>query len=367
MQTNPLLKIKDLGQSIWLDYIQRELLTSGEFQQLIDDDGVCGVTSNPAILEKAITEHHDYDAAINAMPGSEANAVYERLAIEDLQQAADLLRPTYESTRGRDGFVSLEVSPLLTNDTEATVREARRLWTALNRPNSLIKIPATMAGLAAIRHVIADGINVNATLLFGLKRYQAVVQAYLSGLEIRAGRGKTLSSVTSVASFFLSRIDTLIDKKLDALETGTSPTKIRELRGQAAIASACLAYQLYKQQFDVDRWRRLAAAGATTQRLLWASTSAKDPAYSDIKYIEALIGSETINTMPLETIAAYRDHGQPAARLEQDIKTAQNTLAALGELGIDLDKITEQLENEGVQKFTAAFTVLIENLQQRIH
>lgn len=369
MKSNPLMKVKSLGQSIWLDYIQRNLLSSGEFQRLIDEDGVCGVTSNPAILEKAIVEHHDYDDAIAAMAGTDVNKVYEQLAIEDLQHAADLLRPQYESSQGQDGFVSFEVSPMLAHDTEATVSEARRLWSALDRPNSLIKVPATRAGIAAIPVLIAEGININATLLFSLQRYKEVAEAYMSGLERRVKRGDSLNGIISVASFFLSRIDTLVDSKLDELSAKSSSNQqqLIVLRGQCAIASARLAYQNYKQYFSGERWQQLAAAGAKTQRLLWASTSAKDPAYSDIKYIEALIGAETINTLPMETLLAYRDHGEPAARLEQNIDTAHLTLKELADIGLDLNAITDQLEEEGVKKFTTAYTALLENLQQRIH
>lgn len=365
MKLNPLLQIKNHGQSIWLDYIHRGLFASGEFQQLIDEDGICGVTSNPAILEKAIAEH-DYDAAIKAMQGVDENTLYEQLAIEDLQQAADLLYPTYQSSQGRDGLVSFEVSPLLAEDTQATIAEARRLWAALNRPNSLIKVPATAAGIAAIQQLTSEGINVNATLLFSLQRYREVAQAYLAGLEMRLANGESLTAIVSVASFFLSRIDTLVDSKLDALAAEASQKNAQSLRGQVAIASARLAYQEYKQLFSGERWQQLVAAGARPQRLLWASTSTKDPACSDIKYVEALIGAETINTLPLETLAAYRDHGQPATRLEHDITTAQSTLTELTRLGIDLDAVTDQLEKEGVQKFIRAFTALLENLRQRV-
>lgn len=367
MNTNPLLTIKQLGQSIWLDYIQRALLTSGEFQNMIDNDGVSGVTSNPAILEKAIVEHHDYDAAIKAVHAANAPALYEQLAIADLQQAADMLAPQYAATQGRDGYISMEVSPRLAYDTKDTLREARRLWSVLNRPNSLIKVPATPAGVSAIKQLIADGINVNATLLFSLQRYTEVAQAYLEGLEIRADRGEPLDTVASVASFFLSRIDTLVDNKLDALMTDSTHQQVQVLRGQTAIASARLAYQDYKRLFSGERWQRLETAGARTQRLLWASTSTKDPTYSDIKYIEALIGVDTINTLPLETLAAYRDHGIPEQRLEQDIDMARATLDGLADLGLDLDALTKQLEQEGVQKFTTAYTTLLENLNQRIH
>lgn len=367
MKPNPLLMVKHLGQSIWLDYIQRALLTSGEFQHIIDEDGVSGVTSNPAILHKAIVEHHDYDEAIKAIHATDAAKLYEQLAIADLQQAADMLAPQYTASKGRDGFVSMEVSPQLAYDMVTTVNEARRLWSVLDRPNTLIKVPATPAGVSAIKQLIADGINVNATLLFSLERYREVAQAYLEGLEIRAEKRESLNTVTAVASFFLSRIDTLVDNKLDSLEKETTQQQVQVLRGKTAIASARLAYQDYKQIFAGERWQRLAAAGARTQRLLWASTSTKDPSYSDVKYIEALIGVDTINTLPLETLAAYRDHGQPKLRLEQDIEMARATLDGLADLGLNLNTLTEQLEQEGVQKFTTAYTSLLENLKQRIH
>jgi transaldolase len=341
------------------------LLTSGDFQRLIDKDGVCGVTSNPSILEKAIVEHQDYDTAIQKMRGVDANALYEHLAIEDLQQAADLLRPLYEKTEGRDGFVSFEVSPLLAYDTKNTVQEASRLWQALNRPNTLIKVPATPEGVIAIQQLIANGINVNATLLFSLQRYQEVAQAYLEGLETRMAHGKSLSCMASVASFFLSRIDKLVDSKLDAIATKLTQQNIKKLRGETAIASARLAYQKYKRFYSGERWQRLAAAGARPQRLLWASTSAKDPAYSNTKYVEALIGADTINTLPLDLLTTYRNFGDPAVRLEKNIDTARNTLAGIADLGLDLNAIAKQLEKEGVQKFSAAYQVLLENLRQR--
>lgn len=366
MSLNPLLMVNRLGQSIWLDYIQRALLTNGDFQRMIDNDGVSGVTSNPAILEKAIVEHHDYDAAIRAMQSANTNALYEQLAVADLQAAADMLLPQYVATKGRDGFVSMEVSPYLAYDTQATIDEARRLWTLLNRPNSLIKVPATPAGITAIKELIADGINVNATLLFSLQRYREVAQAYIEGLTRRAERGEAVHMVASVASFFLSRIDTLVDSKLDDLARSTTQQKAASLRGKSAIASARLAYQDYKRLFTGQHWQKLEAAGARTQRLLWASTSTKDPAYSDIKYVEALIGAETINTMPMETLSAYRDHGQPDLRLEQEIDMARATLDGLADLGLDLKSLTDQLEQEGVQKFTRAYQELLENLERRM-
>ena len=359
MKTNPLLIIKDLGQSIWLDYIQRALLVSGELQYLIDNDGVSGVTSNPSILEQAIVEHHDYDTAIQMMQGVEAKTLYEHLAIEDLQQAADLLHPLFEKTHGRDGFVSFEVSPLLAYETKKTVQEATRLWQALDRPNTLIKVPATSEGVVAIQQLIAKNINVNATLLFSLQRYEEVAQAYLDGLDLLVKQGKPLSNVVSVASFFLSRIDKLVDSKLDALETKSIQQQIQKLRGETAIASARLAYQKYKRIYSGERWQRLAAVGARPQRLLWASTSTKDPAYSNTKYVEGLIGADTINTLPLDLLATYRSCGDPAARLEYDIDTARNIHVLLAKLGFDLNAIAEQLEKEGVQKFSSAYNLLL--------
>lgn len=365
MKNSPLLAAKQLGQSIWLDYIQRGLLTSGEFQSMVDRDGVCGVTSNPAILKQAIVEHHDYDAAIKSTNYQDPVALYEKLAIEDLQHAADLLRPVFEATNGRDGFVSMEVSPHLAYDTEETIREARRLWSLLDRPNALIKVPATMAGVTAIQHLIAEGISVNATLLFSLQRYQEVTQAYLEGLEARAQKGEPLGNVSSVASFFLSRIDTLVDGKLDAIPS--SAMRDLPLRGQTAIASARLAYKIYQQIFSGQRWQRLEKAGASRQRLLWASTSTKDPEYSDVKYVEALIGLETINTLPLVTLEAFRDHGKAESLLDTDLLLSHQALVGLESVGIDLSLLTTQLENEGVQKFITAYDQLLENLGQHLH
>ncbi len=364
MNSNPLLKIRDLGQSIWLDYIQRGILENGEIAGLIERDGLAGITSNPAIFEKAIVEHHDYDGAIAALIGRDMNTsdMYETLVLEDVARAADLFRPLYERSGGGDGYVSIEVSPHLAQDTERTIKEGGRLWETLQRPNIMIKVPATREGLPAIRQLLAAGINVNVTLLFGLARYRQVVEAYMAGLEDRVSAGKPLHGVASVASFFLSRIDVLTDKKLDALgATGAA----RDLRGQAAIAYARLAYQIYKGWTADDRWRRLAARDARPQRLLWASTSTKDPAYSDVKYVEALIGPDTVNTVPPETLDAYRDHGDPAARLEQDMAGARGVPDKLAQVGIDLEDVAQQLEAEGVQKFIAPFDKLFASLEQR--
>ena len=361
---NPLLQLKALGQSVWLDHIDRGLIASGELVRLITEDGLAGLTSNPTIFEKAIGQGHQYDDAIRAGlgPRLDVKALYEALAIADVQAAADAFAPVYADTRGADGYVSLEVSPHLADDTEATLAEARRLWAALERPNVMIKVPGTQAGLGAIRALVAEGVNVNVTLLFGVTRYREVVDAFLDGLETRAAMGAPVEQVASVASFFLSRIDTLVDRRLDALQ-GEAP---RELRGRAAIAAARLAYGHYKEWTAGGRWRRLAGYGARPQRLLWASTSSKDPQYSDVKYVEALIGPDTVNTMPPQTLAAYRDHGRPAPRLEEDSAQAAALPGELQGLGIDLDAVAGELEREGVAKFVQPFDALLGALGQRI-
>lgn len=366
MAVNPLQKIKTLGQSIWLDYIQRSMLENGEISRMIEEDGLAGVTSNPAIFEKAISEHHDYDEAISSLrrQGMSPIEIYETLALDDVGRAADLFRPAFDESNGRDGFVSLEVSPHLAYDTAQTINEAERLWAALNRPNILIKVPATLAGLPAITHLIAAGININVTILFSLQRYQQVVDAFMAGLETRAAQNKPVDHITSVASFFLSRIDVLVDKRLDELAKTDDNQSAGALRGQAAIACARLAYQHYQNWVRDDRWQSLSKHGAQTQRLLWASTGTKDPAYSDIKYIEPLIAKDTINTMPPQTLAAYRDQGQPALRIEQGLEEARSLPEKLHELGIDLEAVGEQLETEGVEKFNVPFDKLLDRLNQ---
>jgi transaldolase/glucose-6-phosphate isomerase len=368
MNDNPLIKLGTFGQSIWLDFLRRGMLVSGELQQLIAEDGLRGMTSNPAIFEKAIDGSHDYDGAIRtlALEGKSAKEIYQILTVEDVQQAADVFRPVYDRTGGQDGFVSLEVSPHLAHDTAGTIAEARRLWAALARSNVMIKVPATVQGLPAIQQLIAEGINVNVTLLFGLPRYREVVDAYIAGLEALAAQGKPLEHVASVASFFISRIDVLVDSMLDKLmQTGGPKARIAEnLHGQIAIASARVAYQIFGEIFGNERFRALAAKNARPQRLLWASTSTKNPAYSDVKYVAALIGPQTVNTVPIETLNAYRDHGNPAPRLEEGVEKARETLQRLSEIGIDLEKVTQQLEDEGVQKFIKPFDKLMETLEK---
>lgn len=369
MKENPLLKLESLGQSIWMDFIRRGTIASGELNQLIKEDRLRGVTSNPSIFEKAIAGSHDYDDAIRnlALDGKNADQIYTALTVEDIQRTADLFRPLYDRLDGVDGFVSLEVSPYLARDTVRTIADARRLWVAVARPNVMIKVPATLEGLPAIQQLIGEGINVNITLLFGLHRYRQVAEAYIRGLETRAVQGKPLKSVASVASFFLSRIDVLLDPRLQKMMVVDKPKAdlAATFHGETAIFSAKAAYRIYKELFESERFDKLKAQGARTQRLLWASTSTKNPAYSDLKYVEALIGSETINTIPLETLAAYRDHGKPAPRLTNDAVKASETLRRLGEVGIDLDAVTQQLEDEGIQKFVKAFDQLMNTLKEK--
>ncbi len=361
MTDNPLKRLEALGQSVWIDYIRRAMITSGQLSRLIDEDGISGITSNPSIFEKAIAGSRDYEADIKslAFQGKRPEEIYRTLAVRDLQMAADLLRPVFDSTRGDDGYVSMEVSPLLAYDTAATMAEARELWKAVNRPNLFIKVPATREGVPAIEGLIAEGINVNVTLLFGLARYREVAEAFVSGLEkLRAG-GKPIDMTVSVASFFLSRIDTLVDGTLEK-KGGLS-----ELKGQAAVASAKAAYEIFKEVFGSARFAALAGAGARPQKLLWASTSTKNPAYSDVKYVEALIAPKTINTMTLETIDAYRGHGNPAPRLEENVEEARRMLALLEKNGIHMQSVSQTLEDEGVEKFRVAFTQLISSISRR--
>jgi transaldolase len=369
MKSNPLKQLTALGQSIWLDYIRRDLIAGGGLRRLIEEDGLRGMTSNPAIFEKAIADSSDYDADIRALAleGQAPGAIYETISQRDVQSAADAFRPLYDLTDGKDGYVSLEVNPHLSHDTHGTIVEARRLWTALNRPNVFIKVPATVAGLPAIQQLIGEGINVNVTLLFGLPRYRQVAEAYLGGIEARTAQGQPVKRVASVASFFVSRIDALVDALLEKrmADGGKAADLAQKARGQVAIASAKLAYQIYKEIFTSDRFKKSAARGAGVQRLLWASTSTKNPDYSDVKYVEALIGPDTVNTAPLETLEAYRDHGMPKVRLEQDLAQARQVLERLPDLGIRLDDVTRQLEDQGVAKFNQPFDHLMENLARR--
>ncbi len=367
--TNPLLELQSLGQSIWYDNIRRGLLVSGELKALIDAGEICGVTSNPTIFEKAIAGSDDYDAAMLALAeeGLDAGAIFDRLAIEDIQAALDLFRPLYEQSRGGDGYVSIEVNPLLADDTASTLAEARRLWQAVDRPNLMIKIPATPEGIPAVQRAIAGGVNVNVTLIFSLARYAEVIEAYLSGLEQRVVAGEAIGGLASVASFFVSRVDTLVDSQLEATirAEDSRATRAASLRGTAAVANAKLAYAQFRATFSGQRWARLEGAGARLQRPLWASTSTKDPAYPDVKYVEDLIGPDTVNTMPPATIDAYRDHGRPQPRLERDLAGAQAELAALAEAGIRMDDVTLKLEQDGVASFSKSFETLMQVIERK--
>jgi len=361
MATSNVKKIHEFDQSIWLDFIDRKIMDSGDLQKLIDEDGVRGVTSNPAIFEKAISSSSDYDQDIKelAQQGKSNEDIFYGLAISDIQRAADMFKPVYEEeVRGADGYISLEVSPHLARDTEGTIKQARELWKAVGRDNVMIKIPGTAEGLAAIRTCISEGINVNVTLLFGLERYEAVTDAYVSGLEDRAAKGEPVDGIASVASFFLSRIDVLVDPQLDEKGLG-------DLKGEVAIALARKAYEIYLRVFGSDRFKKLEEKGATPQRVLWASTSSKNPAFSDVKYIEALIGPKTVNTVPMETLEAYRDHGQPADRLAAGIPEATEVLEKATQAGIDLEAVSQQLEDEGIEKFNKPYDKLLAAIDEQ--
>jgi transaldolase len=369
MKNNPLNQLGTFGQSFWLDYIRRDLITSGELRRLIEEDGLRGMTSNPSIFEKAIVKSHDYDEDIRAMAreGKSTEEIYEILSQRDVRSAAEEFRPLYDRTEGKDGYVSLEVNPHLAHDTPGTLAEARRLWGVLDRPNIFIKVPGTAEGLPVIRQLVSEGINVNVTLLFGLPRYRQVAEAYFDGIKARLAEGKNVLKVASVASFFVSRIDALVDPLLEKIIAagGQQADLAQQLLGQVAVASAKLAYQAYREMFANPRFKKLFDKGARAQRLLWASTGTKNPKYSDIKYIEALIGSDTVNTIPVETLNAYRDHGEPQTRLEFDVGRAGWVLEQLPKLGISIDAITQQLEDEGVEKFKKPFDTLLATLKQR--
>ena len=363
---NPLRELSKYGQSVWLDFIRRGLFTSGELQHMIDQDGLGGVTSNPAIFEKAITGSTDYTQALQELQkekGLDAMAIYERMAIEDIQKAADLLRPIYDRTGKRDGYVSFEVSPFLAKDTDGTVKDARRLWKEVNRPNLMVKVPATEEGIPAIQTLLSEGINVNVTLLFAQSMYEKVARAYIAGLTKFAASGGELRQVASVASFFISRIDSMIDALLkERLKTATDARErglLRSLMGKVAIANAKLTYQRYKELFSEPHWDSLAKKGAQTQRVLWASTSTKDPSYSDVLYVEELIGPDTVNTIPPATFDAFRDHGKPKASLEADLDAAHDVMDTLAAVGISMQKVTDDLVTQAVKLFAEPFDKLL--------
>jgi len=369
---NPLKRLIDYGQSVWLDYIRRDLLTSGELAKMIANDGLRGMTSNPAIFEKAIGESSLYDDVLRSLASrSDLDTVgrYEQLAIRDIQDAADLLRPVYDSSHCRDGYVSLEVSPYLARDTAKTIAEAQRLWKAVDRENVMIKVPGTAEGIPAIRQLIGEGININVTLLFAQEVYVEVANAYIDGLEALHSRGGNLRKMASVASFFISRIDTLIDGMLaDKLKTATDPaqkTLFSNLQGKVAIANAKLTYKRYEVIFSGPRWEALAAKGAQTQRVLWASTSTKNPAYRDVMYVEELIGPDTVDTIPPATLDAFRDHGKLRASLQEDLDAAHQVMQTLPTAGISMKQVTDKLTDDGVKLFADAFDKLLATVQKR--
>ena len=371
MSINPLVELTRLGQSIWYDNIERRLITSGDMKRMIDEDDLRGVTSNPAIFEKAISSSDDYISQIAelAAQGKSALEIYEALAISDIQGATDLFAPAFEKTKGLDGYVSLECSPFLANDTDGTIEEARRLWRMVARDNVMIKIPGTPAGMPAIEQCIYEGININVTLLFSLESYERTIDAYLNGLNRRLAEGKPIDRIASVASFFVSRIDTAVDKKLDELiakaEDKETKAILQSLLGRVAIANAKMAYQVYKRVFHGERFAALKAAGAQIQRPLWASTSVKNPAYGDVYYVEALIGPETVNTLPPATYSAFKDHGRVRITIEDDLEKEMEILRRLEEVEIKLADITSKVLEDGVRLFVEPFEKLLAAIEKR--
>ena len=371
-KANPLRRLTALGQSVWFDYIRRDLYEGPNLKRLIEEDGLRGMTSNPAIFQKAIAETQLYDDDIRqlAAKGAGVSTIVESLAVEDVSRAADVFRPVHEATGGDDGFVSIEVRPQLSADTEGTVAEARRLWKECNRPNVMVKIPATGAGIPAIEQCISEGININITLLFSVSRYREVMEAFLDAMEERVAAGQPVDHVHSVASFFVSRVDSNVDKKLDAVALDATRSDrerqlARKLRGKAAIANARIAYEAFEKTFQGPRWERLRQEGVRLQRPLWASTSTKDPSYPDLYYVEALVAANSVNTMPPKTFDAYRDHGDPKIRIHDDLLDADSTFRSLAELGIDGPRISQELEEEGAQKFSESIAQISRAVEQK--
>jgi len=364
--TNRLKALLDFGQSLWLDYIRRDLITSGSLKKMIEDDGLRGMTSNPSIFEKAIAESSLYDDMLHALASRQdldATGRFEQIAIRDIQDAADILRPVYEESKCRDGYVSLEVSPLLALETQKTIDEARRLWKAVNRDNVMIKVPGTAEGIPAIRQLVGEGININVTLLFAQEVYEKVAEAYIAGLEDLAKRAGNLKTMASVASFFISRIDTLVDSMIDGrLKASTDPQQqslLKSLKGKVAIANGKLTYQRYQKLFSGPRWEALASKGAQTQRVLWASTSTKNPEYRDVMYVEELIGPDTVDTVPPATVDAFRDHGKVRNSLTENVPAAQKVMDDLAKAGISMKEVTDKLTTDGVKLFADAFNKLL--------
>lgn len=370
--SNHLLEINAYGQSIWMDNLARDLIESGELKRLVEEQGISGITSNPAIFEKAIKGNAVYDADIEAglKAGQSVPEIYEALVFEDIRRACDVLRPVYDRTDGLDGYVSIEVPPTIARDTALTVREARRYFEAIARPNVMIKIPGTPEGLPAVEQSIRAGLNVNVTLLFAVDSYVETFWAYIRGLEGRVADGQPIDHIASVASFFLSRIDTKVDQQIAESLVGiddlSRKAQLESVLGKVAIANAKVAYQKYKEILASDRWQALAARGAKVQRLLWASTSTKNPQYSDVMYVDSLVGPDTVNTLPPETIEACADHCDVDSRLEQDFEAAQTLIATLPELGIDLDQVMAELLEEGIDKFVQPFNTLMQSLEEKV-
>ncbi len=364
---NPLLRLRELGQSVWLDYIRRDLF-DGELDRLIEEDGLAGMTSNPTIFDGAISDTDLYDDVIRECgPDMEPDEIFEKLAVADVQQAADHFRSLYDRTDGQDGFVSIEVRPALANDTEGTIEEVRRLWTSCDRPNVMVKIPGTRAGLPAIRHCLAEGININITLLFSVERYLEVMDAWFDAFEGRVGAGEPVGRLSSVASFFVSRVDSKVDKRLESLlerATGKESDRIRGLLGQAGIANAKIAYERFEDRFRSARFSALEKKGARLQRPLWASTSTKNPTYPDIYYVDNLIAPDTVNTLPPDTLDAFRDHGDPQVRIFEGRDAAHRVMDDLDDLGIDFGDVTRELEVEGVEKFGKSYDDLLETIRE---
>ncbi len=372
MSANPLKMLRELGQSVWYDYIRRDIYTTGKLEKLIREDGLAGMTSNPTIFQKAIAETELYDEDIRrfAQEGNKITQIFDRLAVEDVRRAADVFHRVYEETSGDDGFVSIEVGPKLAHDTEATIAEARRLWRECGRENVMVKIPGTKEGVPAIRACLEEGININITLLFSIERYREVMEAFLSAMEERVKSGRPVEKIRSVASFFVSRVDTNADKKLDAIAKDASTSEERrrrakELRGQLAIANARLAYQAWGEVLGGSRFVALRGKGVRTQRPLWASTSTKDPAYPELYYVEALIAPDTVDTMPPETFDAYRARGNPKVRIHDDLDAARAAFRGLAQVGIDERQIFRELEEDGVKKFSDSFDALMKALAEK--
>ncbi len=369
--TNPLKDLLKYGQSVWLDYIRRDLLTSGELKRLIEEDGLRGMTSNPAIFEKAIADstlYSDILQSLRSRSDLDAKGRYEILAIRDIQDATDFLRPVYDSSKRRDGYVSLEVSPYLARDTEGTLAEARRLWKTVGRENVMIKVPGTAEGIPAFQQLISEGININVTLLFSQEVYQRVAEAYIAGLEQLSARGGDVSKIASVASFFISRIDSSVDaivgERLKASKEQREQEQLKSILGKVAIANGKQTYVSYQKIFSGDRWKALSTKGAQTQRVLWASTSTKNPNYRDVLYVEELIGPDTVNTIPPATLDAFRDHGRARPSLTEDVESANRTMETAAKLGISMKEVTDKLTDDGVRLFAEAFDKLLKAVER---